>query len=237
VSTTEATNQTTRRVSVNSTENLHMHLFLTRGLLAIAWAAVFAAASNSVRAGVTVGAGVLLVLYPLIDVAGCLMDARTQHGSARQLLLANAAVSATAAVALGVAATGSVANVLAVFGVWAAISGAAQLVVALRRRALLGNQWPLLLAGGLSIVAGIAYLILSAGHDPKLRPLVLYTATGGVEFVVQAWLLERRRRRLGTLTPRSSAQAANHEESPQRRGARTPTRNHPAAIHDRETRP
>jgi hypothetical protein len=27
-------------------------------------------------------------------------------------------------------------------------------------------------------------------------PLVVYTATGGVEFVVQAWLLARRRRRV-----------------------------------------
>lgn len=202
MSTTDAT-QTAPRVSINSTENLHIQLFLTRGLIAIAWAVVFAVATKSVTTGVAAGAGVLLVLYPLIDVVGCLIDARSQHGSARQLLLANAAVSAVAAVALGVAATGSVANVLAVFGVWAAVSGAAQLVVALRRRALLGNQWPMLLAGGLSIIAGIVYLMLSAGDDPKLRPLVIYTATGGIEFVVQAWLLMRRRRRLATLTPRS----------------------------------
>jgi uncharacterized membrane protein HdeD (DUF308 family) len=202
MSTTDAT-RTAPRVSINSTENLHIQLFLTRGLIAIAWAVVFAVATKSATTGVAVGAGVLLVLYPLIDVVGCLIDARSQHGSARQLLLANAAVSAVAAVALGVAATGSVANVLAVFGVWAALSGAAQLVVALRRRALLGNQWPMLLAGSVSIIAGVAYLMLSAGDDPKLRPLAIYTATGGIEFVVQAWLLMRRRRRLATLTPRS----------------------------------
>lgn len=202
MSTTDAT-QTTPRVSINATANLHIQLFLTRGLAAIAWAVVFAVATKSVTAGVAAGAGVLLVLYPLIDVVGCLIDARSQHGSARQLLQANAAVSAVAAVALGVAATGSVANVLAVFGVWAALSGAAQLVVALRRRALLGNQWPMLLAGSVSIIAGVAYLMLSAGDDPKLRPLAIYTATGGIEFVLQACLLTRRRRRLATLTPRS----------------------------------
>jgi hypothetical protein len=54
-------------------------------------------------------------------------SAPDQSHEARSML-AGAAVSAVAAVALGVAATGSVANVLAVFGVWAAISGAAQLV-------------------------------------------------------------------------------------------------------------
>jgi hypothetical protein len=39
-------------------------LFLTRGAVAIAWAAVFAVAADSL----TVGAGVLLIAYPLIDL-------------------------------------------------------------------------------------------------------------------------------------------------------------------------
>jgi hypothetical protein len=86
-----------------------LQLFLIRGLVAIAWAAAFAAVSDSLTTGVTVGAGVLLVLYPLIDMVASLLDARTQRGSARRPLLANAAVSAVAAIALGVAATGTVA--------------------------------------------------------------------------------------------------------------------------------
>lgn len=183
---------------MNTTETTKLHLFLTRGLVAIAWAVVFAAASHSVTTAVSVGVGILLVAYPLIDVVGSLIDARTESGSARRLLLADAAVSAVAAVALGVAATGSVASVVAVFGVWAATSGAAQLVTALRRRARLGNQWPMLLAGAFSIVAGIAYIILSASNAPRLMPLVIYTVTGGIEFVIQAWLLARRRHRLAT---------------------------------------
>jgi uncharacterized membrane protein HdeD (DUF308 family) len=140
-----------------------LQLFLTRGGFAIAWAAVFAMVADSL----TVGVGVLLVLYPLIDLVASLIDARSQHGSARQLLLANAAVSAVAAVALGVAATGTVADVFAVFGVWAGVSGAAQLVVVLRRRALLGNQWPLLLANGVSVIGGIAFV--SARWPPTIR--------------------------------------------------------------------
>ena len=117
-----------------------MQLFLIRGLVAIAWAAVFAVAAESLTDSVPVGIAVLVVLYPLIDVAASLIDARSQRGSARQLLLAGAAVSAVAAAALAVAATGSVADVLAVFGVWAIASGAAQFVVALRRRARLASN-------------------------------------------------------------------------------------------------
>jgi uncharacterized membrane protein HdeD (DUF308 family) len=163
-------------------------LFLTRGLVAIAWGVVFAIASDSL----TTGVGVLLVLYPLIDVVGNLLDGRSQHGSARQLLLGNAAFSVLAAVALGVAATGSVADVLAVFGVWAGVSGAAQLVVALRRRSVFGRQWPLLLAGGVSVIAGVVFIAAAAADSTKLRMLAIYAAIGGVEFVIQAWLLARR---------------------------------------------
>ena len=137
-----------------------MQLFIIRGLVAIAWATVLAVLADSPTTGVTVGAGILVVLYPLIDVVASLVDARSQRGPARQLLLAGAASSAVAAIALAVAATGSVANVLAVFGVWAAVSGAAQLVVALRRRAQFGKQWPMRLAGAGSVLFGFAFLIV-----------------------------------------------------------------------------
>ena len=195
MSTTESTSKAKPGVSSDSTART-LQLFLTRGLIAIAWAAAFAVVSDSLTTGVTVAAGILVVIYPLIDVAASLIDARSQRGSARRLLLAGAAASAVAAVALGVAATGSVADVLVVFGVWAAISGAAQLVVALRRRAQLGWQWPMLLAGVGSVSFGIVYVIASTGTDPKLNMLAIYAAGGGIDFVIQAGLLARRRRRL-----------------------------------------
>ena len=183
-------------MSITQAPNGKLQLFLTRGLVAITWAAVFAAVPESLTTGVTVAAGILLVLYPLIDLVASLIDARGQHGSARQLLLANAAVSAVAALALGVAATGTVADVFAVFGVWAALTGAAQLVVALRRRAQLGNQWPLLLANGVSVIGGVAFILAAVAADnPNLSMLAIYAATGGTEFVIQAGLLARRRHR------------------------------------------
>jgi hypothetical protein len=41
-----------------------------------------------------------------------------------------------------------------------------------------------------------------AVDDPKLRMLSIYAATGGVEFVIQSWLLARRRRRVATMPAR-----------------------------------
>jgi uncharacterized membrane protein HdeD (DUF308 family) len=172
-----------------------MQLHVIRGLVAIAWAAVFAAVSDSLTTGVTVAAGILVVMYPLIDVAASLIDARSERGSGRRVLLAGAATSAAAAAALAVAATGSVADVLGVFGVWAIVSGAAQVAVALRRRAQSGTQWLMLLAGIGSVGFGTAFVIASTGTDPMLNMLAIYAAGGGIDFVVQAWLLARRRRR------------------------------------------
>jgi uncharacterized membrane protein HdeD (DUF308 family) len=182
-----------------------MRVFLIRGVIAIAWAATFATVAASLTTTVTVVAGVLLVLYPLIDAVATLIDARSQRGSARQWLLINAGTSILAAVALGVAATRGVAAAFVVFGVWAAVSGAAQLVVALRRRAQLGNQVPLLLANGASVLLGVAFIIMAAVGHPKLGMLAIYAATGGIEFVNQAWLLARRRRHLANAAPAPAA--------------------------------
>jgi uncharacterized membrane protein HdeD (DUF308 family) len=186
-------------------ETRTLRVFLIRGVIAIVWAGVFASVAESLTTDVTIVAGVLLVLYPLIDAVATLIDARSQHGSARRLLLVNAGASTVAAAALGVAATRGVAAVFTVFGVWAAVSGAAQLVVVLRRRAQLGNQWPLLLANGVSVIGGVAFLIAAAVGQPKLGMLAIYAATGGTEFVIQAWLIARRRRRLASAAPVPSA--------------------------------
>jgi uncharacterized membrane protein HdeD (DUF308 family) len=173
-----------------------LRLFLIRGLVAIAWAVAFAVTADSL----TTGVGVLLVLYPLIDAVASVIDARGQQGSARQLLELNAAVSAIAAVAIGIAATGDEGDVLAVFGGWAALTGGAQLVVAIRRRAIFGSQWPLLLAGAGSTIFGIAFLVMSGSDDPELRMIAFYAAGGGVEFAIQAWLLARRTHRVAEAT-------------------------------------
>jgi uncharacterized membrane protein HdeD (DUF308 family) len=132
-----------------------LRIYLVRGIVAIAWAAGFAAVSDSLTA-VTV---VLLISYPLIDVVASLLDAREDPGTpARTLQIFNTTLSALAAIALGVAALRGVGAVLFAFGVWAIVSGIAQFTVAIRRRTALGRQWPMLIAGALSVIAGATYL-------------------------------------------------------------------------------
>lgn len=170
-----------------------LRVHLVRGLVAIAWAVGFSTVHDSLSAASVV----LLVAYPLIDVVASLLDAREGSGTrARTLQLLNTALSALAAVALGVSAISGEAAVLFTFGVWAVVSGAAQFTVALRRRGSeLGRQWPMLIAGALSAIAGATYLVAALGEHPGLNALITYTAAGGTFFVLQAATFAWRQRR------------------------------------------
>ncbi|MEU6207813.1 DUF308 domain-containing protein [Micromonospora musae] len=174
-----------------------LRIYLIRGLIAIGWAAGFAAVHDSLSTPTVV----LLIAYPLIDVVASLLDAREDPVTpARKLQVFNIALSALAALGLGLSAVGGIGAVLFTFGVWAIVSGVAQVTVALRRRTPeLGRQWPMLIAGVLSVIAGATYLPAAVGMGPSLDMLILYTAAGGTFFVLQAISLAWRRRRTRSL--------------------------------------
>lgn len=167
-------------------------LYLIRGLLAVAWAAIFAGVHHQLD----LLAMALLVIYPLIDAVSSLIDCRRMPRDAERRITAfNALLSALAAIAMGVAGSFGVGTALAVFGCWAVIAGAAQLVLGLRRRGQeLGRQWPMLIAGGLSFLVGFTYVIQAVGANPSLGVLSIYATGGGVFFIVQAALLALRSR-------------------------------------------
>jgi len=170
-------------------------IYLVRGLVALAWSAAFALVHTPLTSLVVA----LLVIYPLIDVVATLLDVRAGTPG-RALQVFNTVLSGLAAVGLGLAALSGVGPVLFVFGLWAIVSGLAQLVVALRRRSPeLGRQWPLLIAGTLSVIAGGSYLPVALSADPSLTALIMYTAAGGTFFVVQAGILAWKARRARVL--------------------------------------
>ncbi|MDX3078411.1 DUF308 domain-containing protein [Streptomyces sp. MI02-7b] len=175
-----------------------LRLYLGRGVLAVVWALVFAGAHDPVDAP----AITLLVVYPLIDAVSSLIDHRaTPDGSERRVTAFNGVLSTFAALAVGIAGAGGVEPVLHVFGAWAVVSGAAQMVVGLRRRGPeLGNQWPTLISGGLSFLVGVFYNIQAVGDSPSLDVLSTYATGGGVWFILQALLLGWKSRQLRTPT-------------------------------------
>jgi len=169
-----------------------LRLYFIRGLLALAWAAVFARLSSRLDSW----AVALLVVYPLIDAVSSLIDYRAMPSNPERRITAfNALLSTATAIAMAIAGTIGPPAVLAGFGAWAVIAGAAQFMLGLRRRGLeLGRQWPMLIAGGLSFLVGISYCIQAAGARPTLAVLSVYATGGGLFFIAQAVLLVWRSR-------------------------------------------
>ncbi|GEL25072.1 membrane protein [Pseudonocardia sulfidoxydans NBRC 16205] len=165
-------------------------LYFVRFAFAIVWAALLLLTGGSIGA-VT---AVLVVLYPLVDVAAAVVDARASTSdstvSVPRGLYLNIAISVLAAIGLVVALTSGVPAVLRVWGAWAVVAGVIQLVVGISRRAL-GGQWPMMLSGGISVFAGTGFFLMAAGPEPTLVNVAGYAALGGIFFLASALRLGR----------------------------------------------
>ncbi|MGW1468995.1 hypothetical protein ACWCPT_32195 [Streptomyces sp. NPDC002308] len=165
-------------------------LYFVRFAFAIVWALVmFTMAEEISPAG-----AVLLVLYPLFDVASAVVDARASRltgvPGSPVLLYVNMAVSLAAAVGVGVACASGIPAVLQVWGAWAIVSGLVQLIVAVPRRKL-GGQWPMILSGGISVLAGASFVASAGADDPALTSAIGYAVPGGIFFLISALRLGR----------------------------------------------
>ncbi|MEV8436744.1 hypothetical protein AB0425_05175 [Actinosynnema sp. NPDC051121] len=172
---------------VDSTTAALRRLYFVRFGFAIAWAALLFATGSDLGP-LSVG---LLVLYPLFDVAAAVVDARSSRatGLARGLHV-NVAISLLAAVGVALACASGVPAVLRVWGAWAIVSGLVQLVVGVGRRRM-GGQWPMILSGGLSTLAGASFVTAASAASPSLVNVVGYATLGGIFFLVSALRLGR----------------------------------------------
>lgn len=167
-------------------------LYLARFTFAAVWAALLATTAHDLGAlSVT-----LLLIYPLIDMAAAVTDLRTAHaeGRAAAALYANVSISALAAAGLALAATADIPAVLRVWGAWAIVSGILQLITGAVRRHL-GGQWPMIISGTISTLAGASFIAQAGNEDATLKNLAGYAFLGGVFFLISALRLNRPARR------------------------------------------
>jgi uncharacterized membrane protein HdeD (DUF308 family) len=162
-------------------------LYLVRFGFAIVWAILLLVTGKSLGAA----AAVLLVLYPLFDVAAAVVDFRSSKaGRPAAGLVVNMVLSLLAAIGLGIADASGVPAVLRVWGVWAITAGLVQLIVAIARYRL-GGQWAMILSGGISVLAGLAFILTAGGATATLAGLAAYATLGGIFFLVSALRLGR----------------------------------------------
>ncbi|OLZ49750.1 hypothetical protein [Amycolatopsis keratiniphila] len=159
-------------------------LYFVRFGFALVWAGLlFTSASKLGPVSVA-----LLVLYPLFDVVAAVIDLRSSKDVAG--LYVNIAISAIAGIGLAFAAASGIPAVLRVWGAWAVVSGLVQLAVGIGRRKI-GGQWAMIASGGISTLAGTAFVLQATQPDASLRNLAGYAVLGGIFFLVSALRLGR----------------------------------------------
>ncbi|MEU6375187.1 DUF308 domain-containing protein [Streptomyces sp. NPDC046909] len=175
-------------------------LHLIRVAFSLIWVALLATTSASLVAAdrPTAIAAVLLVIYPLWDVVATLLERRMAGAGPRDRVgTANMALGLATTAGMIIAVFSTIGTALLLFGVWALLSGAIQLVVAIRRRRTVGAQWPMMISGGLSVLAGVSFAAMSASATSGLSSIAGYSAFGAFWFLVSAIALSIRSRREG----------------------------------------
>ena len=139
---------------------------------------------------------VLLVIYPAWDALANFVDAYRNGGLAiNRTQLLNVIVSTAVAVGLALALP-DMHHVLAIFGAWAILSGLLQLATAISRWSRSGAQWPMILSGAQSALAGAVFLFQAQqAAAPTVATLAGYAGFGAFYFLLSAVSLSMAARR------------------------------------------
>jgi uncharacterized membrane protein HdeD (DUF308 family) len=173
-------------------------LYLIRVAFSLIWVVLVFTTSASLKSNdaPTALAAVLLVIYPLWDAAATLLERRLAGtGSTSRISAVNVALGLAATIGMIVAVFATIGTTLLAFGAWALVSGAIQLVTAIRRQRAVGAQWPMIISGGLSVLAGASFAAMSGSASSGLSTIAGYSAFGAFWFLVAAVILGLRARR------------------------------------------
>src|SRR6186713_1708650 len=144
MSSSSLSNTSTNGQTIETARSLRK-LYFVRAAFSVTWVILI-----SLFAKTSMGfAVILLILYPAWDVVGTFLDIYAHpRNSSRTTQYINAVISGITTVAVGIALQKGVPEALMVFGAWAIGTGLIQLILGLRRRKLLGGQWPMIISGG-----------------------------------------------------------------------------------------
>lgn len=161
-------------------------LYLIRFVFAFVWVGtMFATTAKATEPNALLT--VLLVIYPLFDAGAVLWQLRADPDRQRSKVAewVNVLVSAAIAIALGISSSVAIPAALTVWGVWAIVAGVPQLIVAIRNRRS-GGQVVQMLSGGISVLAGAAFVLQGVQGNGAMSGAAGYAALGAIFFLVSA---------------------------------------------------
>ena len=183
-----STNQSNFSVSNDAVDTARSlrKLYFTRVAFSVIWIALVVTLGKTNNTLATI----LFVIYPAWDVIATFFDIDANPPTANKTpQYVNAGISTLTAIAVIVALQSGIPAALMVFGAWAFLTGLIQLILGLRRRKHFEGQWPMIISGAQSMLAG--GFIIATAHTPNqgIVSLAGYSAFGAFYFALAAFRL------------------------------------------------
>jgi uncharacterized membrane protein HdeD (DUF308 family) len=173
--------------AIHTAESLRT-LYFVRTAFSVIWIillSAFVKTNNGI-------ARTLFIIYPVWDVFATWLDIKANPPHTSKIpQYANVVIGILAAIGVALALQKGVPEALMVFGAWAFIAGLIQLVLGLRRRKELGGQWPMIISGAQSMLAGISFILLAHSPSMGINSLAGYSAFGAFYFLLSAIRLSK----------------------------------------------
>lgn len=183
-------NESQRSASAETIETARSlrRLYFLRASFSIIWVILVSTLAKTNPAIATV----LFIIYPAWDAIATFLDIKANPPAASKTpQYVNAGISIITTIAVTIALQKGIPAAFMVFGAWAILTGLIQLILGLRRRKQLGGQWPMIISGGQSALAGGAFIAMA--HDPNagISTLAGYAAFGAFYFILTAVRLSK----------------------------------------------
>jgi uncharacterized membrane protein HdeD (DUF308 family) len=185
-----ALNESQRAVSTETVETAKSlrKLYFLRASFSIVWVILVSALAKG-NPGI---ATILFIIYPAWDVVATFLDIKANPPAASKTpQYINAGISIVTTIAVITALQKGIPEALMVFGAWAILTGLIQLILGLRRRRQLGAQWPMIISGGQSALAGGAFIAMAHAPNAGVSTLAGYAAFGAFYFILTAVRLSK----------------------------------------------
>jgi uncharacterized membrane protein HdeD (DUF308 family) len=187
MTTTNQLNDSISRKAVETARSLRT-LYFSRTAFSLIWV-LFVLTFAKTNPGL---ATVLFIIYPAWDVLATFFDIRANPPAANKTpQYVNVVIGVATTIGVALALQKGIPQALLVFGAWAILTGLIQLILGLRRRKVLGGQWPMIISGGQSMLAGASFIAMANEPNQGITTLAGYAAFGAFYFLLSAFRLSK----------------------------------------------
>ncbi|MGN8067770.1 DUF308 domain-containing protein [Mucilaginibacter sp. 22184] len=181
-------NQSSFNVSSQAAETARSlrKLYFTRVAFSVLWITLVVTLGKTNNTLATI----LFIIYPGWDAVATFFDINANPPTANKTpQYVNAGISILTTIVVIISLQSGIPGALVVFGVWASLTGLIQFILGLRRRKHFEGQWPMIISGAQSMLAG--GFIIATAHTPNqgVASLAGYSAFGAFYFALAAFRL------------------------------------------------